>query len=201
MENQIVQKTENYVRQLFKEKLSDDFRFHTLEHTETVLHFSKYLGEKSNSTAEELEILVIAAWFHDAGYTEIYTGHEAASNRIAKAFLSRQNYPQDKIKAVEACIDATRTSYTPQNKLQKILKDADLNNLGMDTFYELSIKLRHEWDILCNTQYTDLEWLENNLSFLNDHQFYTAAAKEMWNEGKEKNLEKMNELIKQLKKK
>ncbi|MFT5165365.1 MAG: putative metal-dependent HD superfamily phosphohydrolase [Saprospiraceae bacterium] len=201
MENKIVQKSEDFVRQLFKEKLSKDFLFHDLSHTRSVEYFSRLLGQQNdNCSPDDLEILAIAAWFHDTGYTQLYTGHEAASSRIAKDFLAKQNYPKEKIKAVEECIEATRTNYVPKNKLQEIIKDADLSNLGTDTFYDLSIKLRHEWDVLCNTQYTDIEWLENNLRFLNNHQYFTKAAKILWKEGKKKNLKKMKDYIKAVKK-
>ena len=201
MENQIVQKSEFFVRQLFKEKLSKDFLFHDIDHTESVQYFSNLLGQRDGDcSSDELEILAIAAWFHDAGYTELYTGHEAASSRIAKDFLENQSYPKEKIKVVEECIEATRTGYNPKNKLQRIIKDADLNNLGMDSFYDLSIKLRHEWDVLCNTQYTEIEWLENNLRFLNNHQYYTKEAISLWQKGKQENLKRIKDLIKATKK-
>ena len=201
MQNQIVQKSESYIKELFKKKLSGDFRFHDLAHTESVKQYSRIIGQQQNLSADELEILELAAWFHDAGYTELYTGHEEASNRIAEAFLKKHNYPAEKIKSVVHCIDATRASYVPQTKLQKILKDADLSNLGMETFYDLSIKLRHEWDVICKTQYTDLEWMENNFSFLNNHEFFTEEAQRMWGKGKKRNLKKMKALIKMAKEK
>ncbi len=196
MQRQIVQKSENFIQQLFKEKLSDDYWFHDLAHTESVREFAVQIGEEQELPEDELEILAIAAWFHDAGYTMLYTGHETASNQIAKSFLEKENYPEEKIELILECIDATRTINEPNTHLQKILKDADLSNLGMSTCYPLSIKLRHEWDVICGNQYTDIEWLENNLEFLGKHQFYTKEAQRMWNEGKKRNVKLMRDLLK-----
>ncbi len=201
MQAHIVSKSENFIKQLFKEKLSADFLFHDLAHTQSVQKFSAQIGRAQNLSEEDLEILDIAAWFHDAGYTEIYSGHENASNTIARSFLEENNYPTEKINLVIECIDATRTGYIPKTTLQKIIKDADLNNLGMESFYDLSSKLRHEWEVICESKYTDLEWLENNLNFLNNHKFSTPEAKGLWKEGKKRNVKKMKTLIKMSKEK
>lgn len=199
MRNDIVQKSEAFIRQLFDEKLTDDFRFHDLAHTESVVKYTAEIGNKKEVSEEGLEILLVAAWFHDSGYTERYAGHEFASCRIAKNFLEEHQYPESKINNVINCIEATQPDYVPQNELQEILKDADLNNLGLDSFYDLSIKLRHEWDVLCDTRYSDLEWLENNFNFLSNHKYYTKQARKMFKDGKKENLKKMKTLIKMAK--
>jgi len=196
MRSQIIQQSKKYVQELLEEKLSDDFLFHDLAHTISVREFSVLIGQQKNLSDEDLEILEIAAWFHDTGYTECYDGHEYASCRIAQYFLNQRNYPQEKIDFVTACIDATRTNHDPETLLQEIIKDADLNNLGMESCYDLSIKLRHEWDVLRGDQYSDLVWLENNIAFLKQHRFYTDEANEMWKEGKAENLKKMEALAK-----
>lgn len=191
----IIQKSEFFIQQLFKEKLSEDFLFHDLAHTKSVRENSLKIGILNDLSKDDLEILDIASWFHDAGYTELYSGHENASCEIVKNFLAKENYPPEKTQKVLDCIDATRTGYEPKTLLQKIIKDADLGNLGMVTFSDLNAKLRYEWDKICGNQYSDLEWHENNVLFLNDHQFYTKEAQKMWDEGKQKNIEMMKELV------
>ncbi len=201
MQNQIIQKSALFIKQLFKEKLSADFLFHNLAHTESVVHFSTLIGTQQNLSVDDLEVLNLAAWFHDTGYTELYQGHEDGSCRIARSFLEKQDYPEHKIKKVIECIDATRTSYLPKTKLQKIIKDADLSNLGMEACVDLSYKLRHEWEVICGNSFSDTEWLQNNLIFFNEHKFFTPEAKEMWKDGKKKNLKRMKALIKLAKEK
>lgn len=201
MQSQIVQQSKHYVQQLLTEKLSADFLFHDLVHTESVQEYSRLIGQQQNLSPDDLEILDLAAWFHDTGYTEVYLGHEKVSCRIAKDFLKKHNYPAEKIDSVTACIDATHPEYVPKNHLQEIIKDADLSNLGMESFYDLNTKLRHEWAILCDNKYSDIEWLENNLAFLDNHKFFTSEAKSMWKSGKKKNVKMMKKLVKMAKEK
>ena len=44
-----------------------------------------------------MEPIIIAAWFHDTGHSEIYQGHESVSKRLAEGFLRIEGYPKDKI--------------------------------------------------------------------------------------------------------
>ncbi len=191
----MVQKSQKYVEQLFSEKLSDQFSYHDLGHTLSVKEHCQLLGEKNDLKAEDLEILLIAALFHDTGFTEIYEGHEAASQKIARHFLEKQDYPQASITRVLDCIEATKMEAQPQDLLQKIIKDADLNSLGSDTFSTNSNNLRREWEILCQTNYTDLGWIQNNIDFLQQHQYYTSQAQDFFGPTKKSNLKKMKKAL------
>ena len=44
-------------------------------------------------TEQEIEILILAAWFHDIGYIEGAEAHEERSCKYAKAFLEENNVP------------------------------------------------------------------------------------------------------------
>jgi predicted metal-dependent HD superfamily phosphohydrolase len=201
MVNQIIRRAAEYVEQLFKEKLHEDFRFHDAAHTASVRRYARMLGELQNLSEQELEIIDLAALFHDTGYTEIYTGHEEVSISIAETFLSKEGYAPAKIKQIGQCIKATKTGMHPQDNLSMVLKDADLSNLGMKTFFEHSNDLRFEWEVLCDSKYSEIEWLESNYKFLSEHRFYTAEARSLWGKRKKKNLKKMRKLIKKTTKK
>ncbi len=71
MNTSIVQKCQEYVEQLFSEKLSDQFLYHNLKHTLDVKGYCQMLSSKMNLEAKDLEILTIASIFHDTGFTEI----------------------------------------------------------------------------------------------------------------------------------
>lgn len=200
MENQIIRRAVAYVEHLFEEKLNEDFRFHDIAHTMSVRKYARILGELKSLSEEEMEILDLSAIFHDAGYTEVYTGHEEVSNSIAESFLLKENYASAKIALIKENIQATKTGVVPQTVLSKTLKDADLSNLGLKTFFDHSDNLRYEWEVICKSQYNDLEWMENNYHFLANHQFYTAEARSLWNKRKEKNLKKLEKLIEKAKK-
>lgn len=71
----IVKKAEEFVNQLFKDNLSLDYTYHNFNHTETVVESTKLLLAAENCSAEETEIALLAAWFHDTGYIESWENH------------------------------------------------------------------------------------------------------------------------------
>ena len=125
-ENNIVTKAQIYVEQLLKEKLSKDLTYHNYPHTERVAKVAEEIGRNSKLEAEELEILLLAAWFHDTGFVDDYENHEEESQKIAEEFLKGENYPEEKIESVKKTILATRRDQFPSNQIEKILCDADL---------------------------------------------------------------------------
>jgi predicted metal-dependent HD superfamily phosphohydrolase len=56
---------------------------------------------------KKVELLHIAAWFHDTGYDKGSEGHENRSCQYMEAFLKEHNVPEEDIQTVAACIRAT----------------------------------------------------------------------------------------------
>jgi HD superfamily phosphodiesterase len=72
----------------------------------------------------------LAGIFHDTGYIIQYNDNEVIGAKIAQNYLKSILYPNDKIKLIEKIILATDIDYTePKNIYEKIIKDADLDNL------------------------------------------------------------------------
>ncbi len=133
--NDIIKKTEDFVTNLFAEKLSPALIYHNLSHTANVAESAKKIGKKCELSSEDLEIVTIAAWFHDTGYTESYNNHEEAGKLIASAFLDANNYDPDKKEKVLSCIDATKMPQSPKSAAEQVLCDADLSHLGKEDFF------------------------------------------------------------------
>ena len=64
-----VENAESYVFHVFKDKLSPDYIYHNFNHTLTVVNAVKELCKKEDVEGSEKEMLLVAAWFHDTGYT------------------------------------------------------------------------------------------------------------------------------------
>ena len=122
----------------------------------------------------ELEILTLAAWFHDSGHTITYQGHEEESIVLAKAWLTEKTYDTTKIDAVLSCIAATKLPQAPNSILEEVICDADLYHLGLPEYYHLQFLLREELKRVFDKQYTDREWMEENVTFLHQHQYFTT---------------------------
>lgn len=194
-----VELAEKYVVNLFKNKLSELYNYHNLNHTLGVVAAVKTMAKNYDFSDQELEHLTVAAWFHDTGYIEGSLNHEDKGIEFVTQFLSENGLDQKYIDAVSELINATKFHVLPINDAQKVIKDADYYHFGTENYFETSQNLREEWEQIDGKQFSDLEWMESNLNMLTDcHQFYTPYAIENWQPQKEKNiaeiLVKVNEL-------
>ncbi len=197
----IVSLIEQRVTSLLTEKLSEGHTYHNLPHTLAVRKAVLELGHILKLEAEELEILEISALLHDTGFTEKYAGHEAVSSRIAQELLEAEGYSQEKIKKVLACIAVTAVDRTPHNRLEEVMKDADLSNLGSDRYLDILHGLRQEWARMLSQHYSDTEWFELNHRFFKQHLYYTKAAQDLYGTQFELNQRRLKKLANPEKKK
>lgn len=188
MESEILVKVEEYVSNLFNEKSPAGNVYHNLAHTKSVVKTAKLINEAEKITDIEKEIVLISAWFHDVGYTETCDGHEEISTKHAIELLKEENYPSENINKITQCIKATKIPHEPNNILDKILCDADIHHLGKKKFFEKSNLLRLEIENRVNKKLNDLEWINKNIEFLTNHNFFTNYAKLNYSERKNKNL-------------
>lgn len=192
-ENDIIESTEAFVMKLFKEQLPAEFSYHDTDHTRMVVDAAEEIGAASGLNDEQLEIVVLAAWLHDTGYTQAYEGHEQKSVEIARRFLGEQGYPEQKIEAVAGCIAATHYPQQPNNLLEEVVCDADMVHLGHTGYGEKVSSLRDEWQMLLDRRYSDPEWLRRNIAFIQNHTFHTAYANARYGDQLETNLKRLRE--------
>jgi len=171
------------------------FPFHNLDHTEEVVSNVRTIGSALGMSSDELEPVIIAAWFHDTGFRERYDGHEAVSAKLAEGFLRKEGYPEASIQVVVKCIEATRVPQRPAGPLSEILVDADLFHISNEHFFYRKLLLRREWEVMLNKRYTDQEWHLLNLSFLLSHQFFTTFGKQILMEGQSLNESKVRKIL------
>lgn len=179
-EPNIVKQASEFVFKLFKEKLSKKLVYHNYRHTLEVVSVAQELGESSGISPDELQDLVLAAWFHDTGYVDAYEGHEKESVRIATAWLASHNYPKERLALIESCIMATKHDVEPKSLLQELLVDADLANIGKPTFSATAELLRVEWEIFQDRFFSDREWAQFQMDFLLSTNFHTSQAQHLF---------------------
>ena len=185
----LMQKSEDFVSNLLKDKLSNLYSYHNFSHTFTVVNAVKELCKKEDVSDNEKEMLLVAAWFHDTGYIEGFENHEEESVKIASKFLKDNDQSDEFIATVSKLILATVKDYVPKTHLEKIIKDADYAHL-VGAEYEVTCELlRLELKNALNISFSNTEWAKENLNFLlNKHRFYTDHALKKWQPLKEKNL-------------
>jgi predicted metal-dependent HD superfamily phosphohydrolase len=200
LDNEILLKVKEYVRDLFERKSPDDNVYHSFKHTEEVVNEIQQISREIKLTDEDLEVLLIAAWFHDVGYVKQCEGHEDVSIEFARNFLNEHNYPKEKIEKIASLINATRMPQKPKNLIEEIICDADLHHVGLKDFEEKGDLLRLELEKKNICSCTDHEWLERSLKFLDQHKFFTPYAREKYQIQKNINVHKIEKTLKKLKK-
>lgn len=185
----IVEKTEKFTNDLLGHQLDQNYLYHNLKHTQRVVKSTRELIAANDLSDDDAEVLLLTAWLHDTGYTKGSDKHEIQSKAIAEEFLSKEDYPAEKIERVSELIMATERYHEPDNLLEKIIRDADASHFGKKSYMETCELLREELRLNGIAEYTNEDWLDANLKMLNtEHQFYTDYAKEQWQNGKNKNI-------------
>ena len=198
VESELLQKSQKFVESFLKENLSEGIYYHDLEHTQEVVKASKEIGAASNLTAEEMETVLIAAWFHDTGYYKGMKNHEVTSKEVAEDFLRKEDVDEQKITDVTGCILATEIPQHPKNIMEEVLCDADLYHISTKEFFKKSELLRKEFSLVFPTEIQLDEWFKNSIKFLKKHSFFTDYAKDNLLSAKKENLKRLKVLYKDI---
>ena len=104
--------------------------------------------------------------------------------------LPNYGYNKWQIEIISGIIMATKLPQNPKTKLQEIMCDADLDNLGREDFFVKTESLRLELE-KHGIKKTPLEWAKDTVKFLESHTYFTDAAKKLRQKGKENNIRKL----------
>ena len=167
----------DFVISLLKDNLPKSYLYHNHEHTLYVLEKAVEIGKYEECTKDELELLGVAALWHDIGYTKTYLNHEEESCKLAWQYLPEYGYPSHDIEKVCGMIMATKIPQMPKNKLEEIIADADLEYLGTASFEIKSNSLYQEIQSI-NPSLTEANWNQLQISFLQNHHYFTSFCKE-----------------------
>lgn len=190
--SEIVQKAEDFVTKLLETKLDPKFLYHNLKHTQRVVKSTKELLEHHDMEPPKEEELVLAAWFHDTGYTQGTDQHEKRSSELAAEFLKNEGYTKEGIESIQALILATERYHMPANLMEEIIRDADASHFAQKSYWETTDFLKEELHLLGIATYSQKEWRDINIKmFRNEHKFFTEYAREHWEPNKEKNLKQL----------
>ncbi|NOR28379.1 MAG: HD domain-containing protein [Lutibacter sp.] len=173
LENDFFKEVNNFIFNLLKNELSPRVVYHNYNHTLKVVEAVNEIALAEKVSNEDLEILLLAAWFHDTGFTKGAPNHEKESQKIAQKYLFKKGLDEEKIAKVLSIIEATRMPQKPTSKLEKIICDADLFHLGTENFSENANLLRSEWEQFCDKHLTEIEWLKENNRFYGEHTYFT----------------------------
>lgn len=184
-----------YILTILEQELKPTLYYHDINHTLDVYNSAERIAALENMSPEETLLIKTASLFHDSGMLRTYTGHEEAACEIARETLPGFGYVPSEIDCICRMIMTTKLPQSASDKLEMIICDADLDYLGRADFFMISHRLKMEWDLLKINPTSLREWYELQVRFLESHKFFTKAAIESRNRGKQKNLDQIKDLI------
>lgn len=180
----------DFVVSLLNSKLNKFYYYHNAEHTLYVLDKATQIAQHLNCSLEEIELLQAAALWHDTGFIHIDEGHEEAGCNLVIKYLPDFGYTAKAIKIVCDMIRATKVPQSPKNKLEQILADADLEYLGTANAATIANKLFKERNSF-NLHFTAAQFNQLQISFLQNHRYFTNFCRENKEQIKQSYLKKL----------
>lgn len=184
-----------FILSKLRAELSGKLYYHGVHHTLDVLKMATEICGGENINGHELILVKTAALFHDAGFVKNkHAGHEYEGCVIARNALPGFNYTIRDIETICGMIMATKIPQSPNNLLEEIICDADLDYLGRDDFYRIGDTLFEELKAyhLINDEQA---WNRLQVSFLTAHSFYTRTNKLLREPVKLQYLEELKGLV------
>lgn len=191
----LVEEAKQYVSVLLTSELSDKCLFHTINHTLEVLNNAEVIATYCKLNGEELNLLRLAALFHDVGYVDSYDDHESYSAKRAREYLEIRMDDEQSISQIERAILSTKVPQSPEDKISKMLCDADLMNLTFDDYFEQIDLMRMEWEQVGNTKISRQQVYINTLKFFQTHQYHSRYGKEILQPKKEQTERKIKDKV------
>ncbi|MEI6821223.1 MAG: HD domain-containing protein [Bacteroidota bacterium] len=189
---------ENYVLKRFKNEYKPYYTYHNLNHTLDVVKSSENIARLEGISERYIEIIKTAAFLHDIGILIQFKEHEKHSVIAAKEILPQLGYKSEDIDVIIGLIHSTQMPQIANNILQEIICDADLDYLGREDYFDISLQLRKEWSSLFKQDYSDIQWYMSQKAFLTNHVYHTQSSRKLRNETKLQNIIKVQSLINNL---
>jgi uncharacterized protein len=183
-----------FILRKLKKELDPGLFYHCYNHTIDVYESALKLAKLEKIEGKDLDLLLTAALFHDTGFLLGYKEHEEQSALVTNEVLPEFGYTQEEIDKITKMIKATKLPQHPENIMEKVLCDADLDYLGRDDFFMIANKLLCEWNR--NGIPTSLKkWYCIQVDFLSNNHYFTNSAKSLRKEKKKENLSQILELL------
>jgi putative nucleotidyltransferase with HDIG domain len=169
---------EEYIYFRLENELPEDLYFHNVNHTAHVYTQTELIGRGEKVGEEDLLILRTAALLHDIGYIDTFDGHEERSVELAREILPTYKYSEEQTTRICKLILATKLNAQPEDLLDQIIIDANMDHLGRVDFLIQSDKLFQEYRMQ-NKIKTKKDWNNSQIELLSQFNFHTSIARKL----------------------
>lgn len=177
-----------------EKELPEHLLYHGHHHTLDVMEATERIANHEGVDEEDLNVLLVAAAYHDSGFIYGPQEHEIAGCEIVRTTLPDFGFPTEVIERVCTMIMATKVPQSPTGTLSDILCDADLDYLGREDFLpigeNLFSELRH-FGIVKDIKI----WNRIQLGFLTEHFYHTSYGKKYRQPKKEEHMNEIRTIV------
>jgi len=166
--------------------------YHNFNHAIDVYSAVNTLALLDGVNNEDRFLLKTSALLHDIIIVPGLKDNEERSAEFARQYLPKIGYSPEQVQKVKQLILATKLPQKPQDYLERLLCDADLDNLGREDFFELGEKVRLELGLP-----KGIKWYQQQLEFLRGHEYHTEIARKLRNSGKATNIRKLERMLRE----
>ena len=181
------QQAKAFILDKLKNELPAHLSYHSVAHVIDVYQAAEQIGKQENISDNDMQLLLTAALFHDAGFINGTKRHEEESCSIANQYLPDYGYSINEIEKINGMIMATQIPQLPKTHLEEIICDADLDYLGRDDFFPISDSLYKEFNTAGMIGDED-DWNKLQVIFFETHHFFTSTALKLRQKKKDENL-------------
>lgn len=164
--------------------------YHNFSHAIDVYSAVNTFALLDSVSNEDRFLLKTAALLHDIIVVPGTKDNEERSAEFARQYLPKIKYSSEQTQRIAQLIIATKMPQNPQDYLERLLCDADLDNLGREDFLELGEKVRLELDLPEGNI-----WYQQQLGFLKGHKYHTEIARKLKDSGKATNIQKLEKML------
>lgn len=177
------------------EQTCKNYPYHNPRHTQWVIDRATYLAMAEWIEWDDMEDLQLAAIFHDTGFSEQYQKNEHLWAKIARKWLEEQWHPKERIEKIENIIMATVLFSKPKTHLEKIIQDADLDNIGTKDEFFYSQRLLEEIRLIGHMETSDCAYWQFVYTLLTKYKFHTKTAKNERHDQQLRDVEHMEKFL------
>jgi len=166
-----------YIRKYVEEQMPR-LIYHNPAHAQDVAHTAYVIASCEGLNSREQFIAETAGWLHDVVYKSFAKDNEEQSCADATRIMRLIGYRPTDIADVNKMIMATKLGTAPSSRLEMVIQDADLWNLGTNECFERSEAFRTELGVPANEK-----WYGGLAQLLNNHSYKTEFAQRLLTPG------------------
>jgi predicted metal-dependent HD superfamily phosphohydrolase len=195
-DSEIVRLAGQHIFELFRNVNADhSLIYHGYKRSRELVDECKDIAKGCKLNGDDGQVLLLSAWFHDAGYVVAKNGDRKKSIELARAFLVSQGQPESVVDDVAACLEVVDDENAHDGPAHEVLHDALLAALAGKNYVEDAELLRFEEERRSDKSYSDVEWIQSRIDCFNKHTYRTRWAQLEYNGRRARNLVRLHKLL------